>query len=201
MNALHYGLTPKMMPTAAAQDRRSSPRSISGSSKVACLIARLRPAVAAAGSDPEGATLFEAVGFGHTGAPAAWKPAGSSIWPQAEEAIRQAVDAADALMAKVEIVFVVVLSISSGRRPASELFRSRCRDSSVPASPRGDIARVLAAGSRHSPTRRPRRAAFACRSAIRSTAPMASAIREACSAANSASTCTLRRSKSRPRAI
>ena len=65
---------------------------------------------------------------------------------QAEEAIRLAVDAAEQ-MASVEIESVV-LSISAGRL-ASELFAADVDVAGSTVS-EGDIARVLAAGSRHS---------------------------------------------------
>jgi cell division protein FtsA len=65
---------------------------------------------------------------------------------QAEEAIRQAVDAAER-MAGVEIASVV-LSVSSGRL-ASELFAAEV-DIIGSAVAESDVARVLAAGSRHS---------------------------------------------------
>src|SRR5208282_1762156 len=65
---------------------------------------------------------------------------------QAEEAIRQAVDCAERTAA-VEIESVV-LSISTGRL-ASELFAAEI-DIAGTAVSEGDIARVLAAGNRHS---------------------------------------------------
>jgi cell division protein FtsA len=115
-----------------------------GSSKVACLIARLRP------HGPQQVLTrrshaIEVVGFGHTGA-RGMKAGGVINLAQAEEAIRQAVDSAER-MASVEIESVV-LSISSGRL-AGELFAA---DVEIVGSgvAEGDIARVLAAGSRHS---------------------------------------------------
>ena len=77
---------------------------------------------------------------------AASRPAAWSISAQAEEAIRQAVDGAER-MAAVEIESVV-LSISAGRL-ASELFAAEI-DIAGSAVSEGDIARVLAAGNRHS---------------------------------------------------
>jgi cell division protein FtsA len=140
---LHYGLTPKMRPIAPRRSALVAALDI-GSSKIACLIARLRP-------HPPQQVLtrrshaIEVVGFGHTGA-RGMKAGGVVDLAQAEEAVRQAVDAAER-MARVEIESVV-LSISSGRL-AGELFAA---DVDIVGSgvADGDIARVLAAGSRHS---------------------------------------------------
>jgi cell division protein FtsA len=85
------------------------------------------------------------IGFGHT--LARGTKAGTVVnLMQAEDAIRRAVDAAER-MASVEIESVV-LSISSGR-PASELFAAEVKILGSVVS-ENDIARVLAAGSRHS---------------------------------------------------
>jgi cell division protein FtsA len=143
MTALQYGLTPKMKPISPRRSALVAALDV-GSSKIACLIARLRP-------HPPQQVLtrrshaVEVVGFGHTGARGI--KAGSVVnLAQAEEAIRQAVDCAEQ-MASVEIESVV-LSISSGR-PASELFAADI-DIVGSAVSESDIARVLAAGSRHS---------------------------------------------------
>jgi cell division protein FtsA len=87
----------------------------------------------------------EVVGFGHAGA-RGMKAGGVVNLAQAEEVIRQAVDSAER-MASVEIESVV-LSISAGRL-ASELFAA---DIDIVGSTvsEGDIARLLAAGSRQS---------------------------------------------------
>jgi cell division protein FtsA len=143
MNALHYGLTPKMKPIAPRKSALVAALDI-GSSKVACLIARLRPQPPQQVLTRRSHTI-EVVGFGHTGA-RGMKAGGVINLAQAEEAIRQAVDAAER-MAKVEIESVV-LSISSGR-PGSELFAADVEIVGSGVS-EGDIARVLAAGSRHS---------------------------------------------------
>jgi cell division protein FtsA len=143
MNALHYGLTPKMKPISPRKSALVAALDI-GSSKVACLIARLRP------HGPQQVLTrrshaIEVMGFGHTGA-RGMKAGGVINLAEAEEAIRQAVDAAER-MAKVEIESVV-LSISCGRL-AGELFAA---DVDIVGSgvSEGDIARVLAAGSKHS---------------------------------------------------
>jgi cell division protein FtsA len=143
VSALHYGLTPKMKPVSPHRSAVIAALDI-GSSKVACLIARLRP------HGPQQVLTrrshaVEVIGFGHTGSRG--MKAGSVVnLAQAEEGIRQAVDAAER-MASVEIESVV-LSISAGRL-SGELFAA---DVDIVGSgvSDGDIARVLAAGSRHS---------------------------------------------------
>jgi cell division protein FtsA len=143
MSALHYGLTPKMKPISPRRSALVAALDI-GSSKVACLIARLRP------HGPQQVLTrrshaIEVVGFGHAGARGT-KGGGVVNLAQAEEAIRQAVDGAERT-ASVEIESVV-LSISAGRL-ASELFAAEI-DIAGSAVSEGDIARVLAAGNRHS---------------------------------------------------
>ncbi len=142
MNALHYGLTPKMKPISSRRSAVIAALDI-GSSKIACLIARLRP-------HPPQQVLtrrthaVEVVGFGHTGARGT--KAGSVVnLAEAEEAIRHTVDAAER-MAGVEIESVV-LSLSAGRL-ASELLAAEIEIAGAAVSD-NDIARVLAAGSRH----------------------------------------------------
>ena len=143
MNALRYGLTPKMKPISPRRSALVAALDV-GSSKVVCMIARLRP------QEPQQVLTrrshaIEVVGFGHTNARG--MKAGSVVnLAQAEDAIRQAVDAAER-MAGVEIESVV-LSLSAGRL-ASELFAADV-DIVGSAVSDGDIARVLAAGSRHS---------------------------------------------------
>ena len=143
MSALAYGLTPKMRPISPRKSALIAALDI-GSSKVACLIARLRP------QGPQQVLTrrthtVEVVGYGHTEARGV--KAGSVInLAQAEEAIRQAVDAAER-MASVEIESVV-LSVSSGRLKG-ELFGADVEIVGAGVS-EGDIARVLAAGGRHS---------------------------------------------------
>ena len=143
MSTLHYGLTPKMKPISPRRSALVAALDV-GTSKIACLIARLRP-------HPPQQTLtrrshaIEVVGYGHTGARGT-KAGGVVNLAEAEDAIRQAVHAAER-MASVEIDSVV-LSISSGRL-ASELFAAEI-DITGSAVSAGDIARVLAAGNRHS---------------------------------------------------
>jgi cell division protein FtsA len=143
MNALGNGLTPKMKPISARRNLVVAALDV-GSSKVVCLIGRLRPHA------PQQALTrrshaIEVIGFGHT--LARGTKAGTVVnLVEAEDAIRRAVDAAER-MASVEIESVV-LSISSGR-PTSELFAAEIEILGSAVS-ENDIARVLAAGSRHS---------------------------------------------------
>jgi cell division protein FtsA len=143
MNALHYGLTPKMKPISPRRSAVVAALDI-GSSKVVCLIARLRP------HGPQQVLTrrshaIEVIGFGHTGARG--MKAGSVVnLAQAEESIRHAIDAAER-MASVEIESVV-LALSAGRL-SSELFAADIEIVGTAVS-ENDIARVLAAGSHHS---------------------------------------------------
>ena len=143
MNALGHGVTPKMKPIPARRSIVAAALDV-GSSKVVCLIGRLRP------HGPQQVLTrrshsVEVIGFGHT--LARGTKAGTVVnLVQAEDAIRRAVDAA-VRMASVEIE-AVVLSISSGR-PTSELFAAEIEIVGSAVS-ENDIARVLAAGSHHS---------------------------------------------------
>jgi cell division protein FtsA len=143
MNALRYGLTPKMKPISPRRSALVAALDV-GSSKVVCMIARLRPRAPQQVLTRRSHSI-EIVGFGHT--VARGMKAGSVVnLGQAEEAIRHAVDSAER-MAGVEIESVV-LSLSAGRT-TSELFAAEIEivGSTIADS---DIARVLAAGSRHS---------------------------------------------------
>ncbi len=154
MSALHYGLTPKMKPISPRRSALVAALDV-GSSKVACLIARLRP-------HPPQQVLtrrshaVEVVGYGHAAARGT-KAGGVVNLAQAEEAIRQAVDGAER-MASVEIESVV-LSISAGRL-ASDLFAAEISDRRLGGVGRRYRARLV----RRQPAfdaRGPRRAAFA----------------------------------------
>src|SRR3984885_6420044 len=179
MNALHYGLTPKMKPISPHRSAVVAALDI-GSSKIACLIARLRPQGPQQVLTRRSHTI-EVIGFGHTAA-RGMKAGGVVNLAQVEEGIRQAVDAAER-MAAVEIESVI-LPISSGRL-SGELFGA---DVDIVGSgvSEGDIARGCCIHPR---------------SVIRSTAPRPSAIRAACSVAGSASTGMWRRPISPPPAI
>ena len=143
MNTLGHGVTPKMRPIPARRSVMVAALDV-GSSKVVCLIGRLRP------RGPQQVLTrrshsVEVIGFGHTLAHGT--KAGTVVnLVQAEDAIRRAVDAAER-MASVEIESVV-LSISSGR-PTSALFAAEI-ELVGSAVTENDIARVLSAGSRHS---------------------------------------------------
>ena len=129
MSALHYGLTPKMKPISPRRSALVAALDI-GTSKIACLIARLRPHA------PQEVLRrrshgVEVLGFGHTGARGI--KAGTVVdLAEAEQAIRQAVDAAER-MASVQLESVV-LSVSAGRLvervcspPRSTCRALRCR--------------------------------------------------------------------------
>src|SRR5262245_39647319 len=143
MSSLRHGLTPKMKPVSPKRTALVAALDV-GTSKVVCLIARLRP------HGPQ-ETLrrrthgVEVLGIGHTYA--LGMKAGTVInLAEAEEAVRHAVDLAER-SASVQLESVVV-SLSAGRL-GSELIEASV-DVSGTALTDGDIARVLAAGSRYS---------------------------------------------------
>ena len=142
MNPLNYGLTPKMKPVSPRRTAVVAALDI-GTSKIACLIARLRPHA------PQEVLrrrthAIEVIGFGHTGA--SGMKAGTVVdLDSAEEAMRQAIDLAER-MASVQIESAIV-SISAGRI-ASELFAANVDVGGTVAD--ADIERVLAAGSANS---------------------------------------------------
>ena len=144
MSSLHYGLTPKMKPIPPRRSALVAALDV-GSSKIACLIARLRP-------HPPQQVLtrrthaVEVIGYGHAGARGTKAGAVVNL-AQAEQAIRQAVDGAER-MASVEIE----IGHAFGRRPGgwrANLFAAEI-DIDGSAVSEGDIARVLAAGNRQS---------------------------------------------------
>jgi cell division protein FtsA len=140
---LPSGLAPKMKPISPKRSGLIAALDV-GTSKVACLIARLRP------HPPRDvfrrrSHSIEVLGFGHTGARG--MKAGAVIdLGAAEAAIRQAVDIAER-DAKMQLESVVI-GVSAGR-PASELMSASIDVTGASVS-EGDIARVLAVGSRHS---------------------------------------------------
>ncbi len=143
MTSLHYGLAPKMKPVSP---KRTALVAVldAGTSKVACLIARLRP------HGPRDVLRhrshgIEILGLGHTEA-RGMKAGIVSNLGEAEEAMRQAIDLAERA-ASVQLESVAV-AVSAGRL-SSELFSAsvEMRGASVSDA---DIARLLAAGSRHS---------------------------------------------------
>jgi cell division protein FtsA len=143
MTVLHFGLTPKMKPVPPKRTATVAALDI-GTSKIVCLIARLapRPPLEVLRGRSHG---VEIMGFGHTAA-RGMKAGGVIDLLAAEEMVRQAIDLAES-RAQVELESVVV-SLSGGRL-GSELFNASIDVSGASVS-EGDIARVLAAASRHS---------------------------------------------------
>jgi cell division protein FtsA len=143
MSALQLGLTPKMKPLAPKRTALIAALDI-GTSKVACLIGRLRP------RPPQDVLRLRShsvdiVGFGHT-LSRGMKGGAVIDLAEAEAAVRQCVDLAER-SARMQLDAVVV-STSAGR-PASELI-SASIDVTGAAIGESHIARVLTAGSRHS---------------------------------------------------
>ncbi|HYS48770.1 MAG TPA: cell division protein FtsA, partial [Xanthobacteraceae bacterium] len=143
MTSLDHGLAPKMKPVSPRRSAVVCGLDI-GTSKVACMIARLTP------RSPQEVLhrrshAVEVLGLGH--AQARGMKAGTVVdLVEAEAAVRQAVDAAER-MAGVHIESVV-LAVSAGRM-ASELYAATVHLRGSTAN-EADIERVLAAGSRHS---------------------------------------------------
>lgn len=142
-SSLARGLAPRMRPLHPRRAGVVAALDI-GTSKIACLIARLRPL--GENAHLRGRThSVELMGFGHTRARGI--KAGTVIdMARAEEAIRFAVDAAERA-AKVEIASVV-LSVSGGRL-GSDSYSASARLPG-PSVEDGDIGRVLDAASLHS---------------------------------------------------
>jgi cell division protein FtsA len=143
MTVVPFGLTPKMKPVSPRRQAVVAALDV-GTSKIACLIARLKPQA------PQEVLRrrshgVEVLGFGHV---AARGMKGGTVidLAAAEQAIRHAIDLAEQ-MAQVQLESVVI-SLSGGRL-GSELFNAAI-DIHGPAVGEGDIARVLAAASRHS---------------------------------------------------
>jgi cell division protein FtsA len=143
MTVLRFGLTPKMKPVSPRRAAVVASLDV-GTSKVACLIARLEP------QTPKDVLRrrshgVRVLGFAHTAA-SGMKAGGVVDLAAAEEMIRQAIDIAES-MAGVQIESVVA-SLSGGRL-GSERFIADI-DLSGGVVTDGEIARVLAAASRHS---------------------------------------------------
>ena len=143
MSVLQFGLTPKTRPLNPKRSALIAALDV-GTSKIACLIARLKP-------QPPQHVLrrrshaVEVIGFGHTLARGVKGGAVVDL-TTVEDALRQAIDLAER-SAKLQLEQVIV-SMSAGR-PGSELM-SASVDVAGSTVGEGDIARVLAAGSRHS---------------------------------------------------
>jgi cell division protein FtsA len=143
MSAPLHGMTPKTKPLSPKRSALVAVVDV-GTSKIACLIAKLKP------SPPQDVLRrrshsIDVVGFGHTLA-RGMKSGAVVDLDEAEAAIRQAFDLAER-SAKMQLESVVV-SVSAGK-PGSELI-SASVDVAGSAVSEGDIARVLAAGGRHS---------------------------------------------------
>src|SRR6266511_2215924 len=116
MSPLHYGLTPKMRPLSPKRSALIAALDV-GTSKIACLIARLKPHA------PQEVLrrrshAIEVIGFSHT--ESRGMKAGTVIdLAEAEAGIRHAVDLAER-MARCQADSIIV-SVSAGRI-AGELF-------------------------------------------------------------------------------
>ena len=139
---LQFGLTPKPKPLSAGRSALVAALDV-GTSKVVCLIGKLRP------HPPQDILrrrthTVEIVGFGHT--VARGMKAGAVVdLAEAEQSMRQAIDLAER-SAKLQLESVVV-SVGGGR-PQSELISGSVKVAGTAVSEE-DIARVLTAGSRH----------------------------------------------------
>jgi cell division protein FtsA len=142
-NVVRFGLTPKMKPVSPRRPAIVAALDV-GTSKIVCLIARLEP-------QPPQEVLrrrshgVRVLGFAHTAA-AGMKGGGVVDLVEAEQIIRNAIEIAEN-SAKVQLQSVVV-SLSGGR-PGSERFIADIALSGGAVAD-SDIARVLAAASRHS---------------------------------------------------
>ena len=143
MSPLNYGLTPKMRPLAPKRTALVVALDV-GTSKIACLIARLTP------QRPQDVLrrrshAIEVIGFSHT--ESFGMKAGNVVdLVEADGAVRYAVDLAER-SARCQVESVIV-SLSAGR-PASERLSAAIKISGAAVRDR-DIARVLAAGARRS---------------------------------------------------
>jgi len=143
MSSLGHGIAPRMKALSVKRSATVAALDI-GTSKIVCLIARLKPCV-----QPESLSrrshAVEILGIGHTRARG--MKGGTVIdLAEAEEAVRHAVAAAER-MAGLELDSVVT-TVSAGRLQ-SELFHATVHVAGANVTNQ-DIERVLAAGSRHS---------------------------------------------------
>jgi cell division protein FtsA len=141
--ALQFSLTPKTKPLSPRRSAMIAALDV-GTSKIACLIARLKP------HPPQDVLRrrshsIEVIGFGHTLA-RGMKAGAVTDLMEAEQAVRQALDLAERT-AGMQLKSVVV-SLSAGK-PASELMTATVNVAGKTVSD-GDITRVLSAGSQHS---------------------------------------------------
>src|ERR1700704_3800566 len=139
MTVLQLGLTPKTKPLAPNRSAMVAALDV-GTSKIACLIARLKPNAQTEDVQRRSHSV-EVLGFGHT--LARGMKAGSVVdLAGAEEAIRQAIDLAER-SAKMQLESVVV-SMSAGK-PGSELMSASVNVVGASVTD-GDIARGLSPG-------------------------------------------------------
>jgi len=143
MSPLHYGLTPKMKPLSPRRSALVVALDI-GTSKIACLIARLTPS-AQGDALRRRSHAIEVIGFAHTGA-RGMKAGAVADLIDAEEAVRHAVDLAERA-ARVQVDAVLV-SMSAGRI-GSELLAATIDVRGAAVTDR-EIARVLDAGGKSS---------------------------------------------------
>ncbi len=143
MTVLRFGLTPKMKPVSPRRSAVVAGLDI-GTSKIVCMIARLAPQA------PQDVLRrrshgVRVLGFAHTAASGI--KAGTVVdLVAAEEVVRQAIDTAEST-AGVQLESVVV-SLSGGRLGSERFIADIDLRGGTVAD--GDIARVLAAASRHS---------------------------------------------------
>jgi cell division protein FtsA len=143
MNALRFGLTPKMKPLPLKRSVLVAALDV-GTNKIACLIGRLKRRQPQEVSSLRSHSI-DVVGFGHTLA-RGMKRGGVVDLGEAEAAMRQCVDLAER-SAKLQLDSVVV-SVSAGRL-ASELLSASIEVTGA-AIGEHEIARVLTAGSNYS---------------------------------------------------
>ena len=141
--SLHDGLTPKMKPISPLRSAIVAALDI-GTSKVVCVIARLRPQTPSEVLRRRSHAI-EVIGIGHCEA-RGMKGGAVINLAEAEAAVRNAVDLAER-EAGVQLESAVV-AVSSGRL-TSELYAATVNVAG-PAITGHDVARVLTAGSHHS---------------------------------------------------
>jgi cell division protein FtsA len=142
MSLLRQGLTPRMKPLSARKSATLSVLDV-GTSKIVCIIAKLNPATE---TEAMGRThIARVLGIGHQRS-AGLKGGAIVDLEAAEQAIRQAVDAAER-MAKVEVQSVIV-NLTGGRLGSQNYHASiQLRGGAVTNA---DVERVLTAASEHS---------------------------------------------------
>lgn len=143
MSALSRGVAPRMSPLSPRRSKIVAALDV-GTSKISCLIGRLRPLGASEGIGGRSHEI-EVIGFGYARAQGI-KAGAIADLARAEESIRRAVAAAEQ-SAGVEVASVV-LAFSGGRPGSESLSASVHLDG--PSVEQNDIAHVLDAASLHS---------------------------------------------------